>query len=59
MIFITALTITKYNIMRKHVMLQVNTFYEVKISNNVNNSHRNTNILNMSDMPMWKIDLYG
>lgn len=45
MIFITALTITKYNIMRKHVMLQVNTFYEVKISNNVNNCHINTNIL--------------
>lgn len=45
--------------MRKHVILQVNTFYEVKISNNVNNCHINTNILNMSDMPMWKIDLYG
>lgn len=26
-------------------MLQVNTFYEVKISNNVNNCHINTNIL--------------
>lgn len=40
-------------------MLQVNTFYEVKISNNVNNCHINTNILKMSVMPMWKIDLYG
>lgn len=59
MILITALTITKYNIMRKHVMLQVNTFYEVKISINVNNCHINTNIINMSVMPMWKIDLYG
>lgn len=43
--------------MRKHVMLQVNTFYEVKISINVNNCHINTNIFNMSVMPMWKIDL--
>lgn len=38
-------------------MLQVNTFYEVKISINVNNCHINTNIFNMSVMPMWKIDL--
>lgn len=40
-------------------MLQVNTFYEVKISINVNNCQINTNVLNMSLMPMWKIDLYG
>lgn len=36
-------------------MLQVNTFYEVKISNNVNNSHRNTNIFNMSVMPCGRL----